>query len=140
MLKEMNIFGAGILSGVILAAIFDLGRAFRKKIPHKNIWVSLEDLLFWMFAGVFLFALFEKYNKGVLRFYIFLGVGIGGLLYCLLLHKPAFFCFSIFFQIVKVIFDLVGKIMGKIKMFVKKMIILPLKNVIKEITIMLNNV
>ena len=139
MQNEMILFGIGTLSGLVLGMVFDLGRAFRSKIPHKNLWVAVEDFTYWIFTGLFLFYLFEKYNKGVLRFYIFLGAGIGVLFYWLFLQKPVSFCFSCVFQGISIAFSFIGKIYGGIRKLVKKLLILPLKNAIKKITIMLHH-
>lgn len=139
MIKEVHLFGIGIFSGLILAVLFDFLRAFRHRFPHKNRWVAAEDMAYWMFAGFFLFYLFEKYNKGVLRFYIFLGSGLGVLFYCLFFQKPIFFCFSLLFRMWRYIFLFCGKIVGMFRKIVKKTLILPLKNAIKKITIMLHH-
>ena len=139
MAGESHLFGIGIIAGLVLAALFDAGRACQSKIPHKGWGISLEDFLFWIFAGLFLFSLLEKYNKGVLRFYVFLGTGIGALFYCCVLHRPVYFCFSKLFAAIGAVFSFIKKIFGEIRKIVKELIIFPLKNVIKEITIVIRN-
>lgn len=137
--KEIHLFGIGIIAGIILGSLFDAGRAWRRKIPHKKWEISLEDFLFWMFTGIFLFSILEKYNKGVLRFYVFLGTGLGVLFYVILLHRPIFFLFSHIFSFVRKIYDVMKKIFGELRKIMKKLIFFPLKNVIKQITIMIRN-
>lgn len=139
MKKEVQLFGIGILAGVILGALFDAGRAWRRKIPHKKWEISMEDFLFWMFTGLFLFFIVEKYNKGVLRFYVFLGTGIGVLFYIVILHRPMFFLFSKVFSMIGKIYAWTKRIFWKIRKFMRNFILFPLKNVIKRITIMIRN-
>lgn len=137
--KEIQLFLVGVIAGVILAALFDAGRALRSKIPQGGFMTSVEDFSFWVFAGLFLFSIMEKHNKGVLRFYVFLGTGIGVLFYCLLLHRPVYFCFSVLFSVMGGILSIIKKIYRKIVRLMKNLIIFPLKNVIKQITIMIRN-
>lgn len=137
--KEIQLFLVGVIAGVILAALFDVGRALRSKIPQGGFLTSVEDFSFWLFAGLFMFSIMEKYNKGVLRFYVFLGTGIGVLFYCLLLHRPVYFCFSVLFSVLGGILSIIKKIYREMVRFMKNLIIFPLKNVIKQITIMIRN-
>lgn len=140
MAKEIHLFGIGIFSGLLLAVLFDFFRAFRLRIAHKNLWVSLEDFTYWLFAGVFLFYLLEEYNKGVLRFYVFMGTGIGVICYCLILQKPVFFCFSSLFCALSLVLNVLGKIGLKVRKAVRNLLILPLKNGIKKITMMIHHI
>lgn len=140
MIGELHLFGIGIGAGWLLGVFFDILRAFRIRCSHKNGWVTVEDLLYWFFTGGFLFSLAEKYNKGVLRFYMFGGVMLGVLGYYFLFQWIFFRLFSFIFQIVHIFFKGCGKIAKFVQWIVKKLLILPLKNVIKKITIILHHV
>lgn len=140
MRDELILFGIGICAGWLLGAIFDFLRAFRLRCSHKNVWVMAEDLFYWSFTGGFLFFLLEKYNRGVLRFYIFGGTVLGVVIYSLLFQWMIFRIFLYFFQVVNIIFTGCGKITRQMRLFVKKLLIFPLKNIIKKITIMLRHV
>lgn len=140
MIDELSLFGIGICAGWLLGAIFDLLRAFRLRCSHKNGWVMVEDLLYWSFTGGFLFFLLVKYNRGVLRFYIFGGTALGVVIYSLLFQWMIFRIFLSFFQVVNIIFSGCGKIARQMWLFVKKLLIFPLKKMIKKITIMLRHV
>lgn len=137
--KEIQLFLIGVIAGIILAAVFDAGRAMRAKIPQGGFLTSIEDFSFWMFTGFFLFSILEKYNKGVLRFYVFFGVGIGVLFYCIVLHRPLYFCFTAFFFFIGSLLSIVKIFFRKMGRLVKNLIIFPLKNVIKQITMMIRN-
>lgn len=140
MVKELSLLGMGVLAGGMLALLFDVLRVIRRGCRQRNFFVFMEDITYWLFVGFFLFFLLVKYNKGVLRFYMFWGVAIGAVLYSLLFHTLFYLCFSRIFQLVNKMLFFCGKIARKISFFVKKMLILPLKNVVKKITIMLRHV
>ena len=38
--------------GAAITFLYDWLRTIRKVIPHKQIVISLEDLLFWIFCGI----------------------------------------------------------------------------------------
>lgn len=140
MIGELNLFSIGVCAGCLLGMTFDFLRAFRQRCSHKSIWVTVEDLLYWCFTGGFLFFLLEKYNKGVLRFYIFGGTFLGVIGYCLIFQWFFFRGFLLLFRFANIIFSICGKIVYWISLFVKKMLILPLKNAVKKITIMMHHV
>lgn len=136
---ELKLFLISILAGMILLGVYDVGKAFRKAFRHKNSWVAVEDLLYWMFAGLFLFYIFFAFNEGVLRNYVILGSLAGVLLY-------RFFFRELFFLPVLKLFQLSQKILGflrsrfhRCRKFFRKVCILPLKKGIKTITIILRH-
>ena len=140
MLHEVELFLSGIGTGILLSVFFDLLRAFRKSKIHAEWAVALEDFLFWLFTAGTLFWLVESFNKGVLRFYIFLGCAIGGILYFLTITKLIFPLFLMAFKGTKralskccLIFEIIRKIF-------KNLIILPLKKIWEGIKIVINNI
>lgn len=50
-------------------------------ISHRNFWVSLEDLVFWVYAAVLIFKLQLELSQGVLRGFSILGMLLGMGLY-----------------------------------------------------------
>ena len=136
----MMLFGLGVAAGIFLAAFYDLGRAFRKNVKHRNGAVAVEDGIFWLVTAGVLFGLLEKYNKGVLRFYVFLGCGVGICVYVLVLTR---LFFPVFCSVLKAVFWMFGKLLlfwKKGKKIVKKLLILPLKNLWERIKIVRNNI
>lgn len=134
---ELKLFFISVLAGMILFGVYDIGKAFREAIHHKNGWVAVEDLFYWIFAALFLFYIFFAFNEGVLRNYVILGSLVGILFY-------SFFFRNLFFQPVLKLFQLSGKILGVVqklfhccRKFFVKVCILPLKKAIKTITIVL---
>lgn len=74
-------FGASILFGGGLLMIYDMIRGFRRVFVHNSFWVTAEDFLFWIFVGISSFRFLFWYNKGELRGFFFLGLGLGMILY-----------------------------------------------------------
>lgn len=140
MMHEVEMFCLGVAAGAVLSAFFDWMRALRRNITHPSWAVTLEDFVFWLTVTGTLFFLFEAFNKGVLRFYVFLGCGAGAGAYICIFTKIVFPVFFVFFKIVKWILIRVCKFFAKCKKIVKKMMILPLKNILEKIKIVRNNI
>ena len=136
---EFQLFLISILAGMILFGVYDIGKAFREAIHHKNSWVAFEDLLYWVFAALFLFYIFFAFNEGVLRNYVILGSVAGILIYSLLFRNLFFKPFLWLFQIIgKFLHNFFG-LFHYVKKFFVKVCILPLKKLIKTITIVLRH-
>lgn len=67
--------------GVKLAFVYDGVRMFRFLISHKNIFISLEDFVFWIYASCILFKLQLEQSNGILRGFSILGILLGMFLY-----------------------------------------------------------
>ena len=84
---EWELLLQAIKMGVKLAFIYDGIRMFRFLISHKNIVVSIEDLLFWTYAAIVIFKLQLELSDGVLRGFSILGMLLGIFLYSRLLGE-----------------------------------------------------
>lgn len=106
---------AGVLTGIL----FDIYRLIRGiKSPNKII-TFIEDILFWILAGVIIFA-FLLYTKSTyLSAYVYLCILFGGYLYIKLISKH-----SLNFQ------RILLRNIGKILRIIKNIILFPLKLVI----------
>ena len=67
--------------GVIMGMFYDLIRIFRKIIPHPNWLIQVEDTLYWVSGALIGFAILYMHNYGKIRFFVFLGMILGGVLY-----------------------------------------------------------
>lgn len=77
MIAEAELFCHMILLGAFLAIVSE-GLAFLRKIWHHRVAViAMEDVLFWMMAGVLFIAMVYQENDGSFRGYLLLGLGIG---------------------------------------------------------------
>ena len=76
-----------ILNGFLIGILFDIFRILRKTFKTRDIITYAQDILFWLISGgIILYSIF-KFNNGELRSFIFIGIGIGTLLYILLFSK-----------------------------------------------------
>ena len=78
---EWSLFLLAIRLGVKLTFIYDGIRMFRILIKHKNIWISIEDIFFWMYAAVIIFEMQLEQSNGMLRGFCILGMFLGMYLY-----------------------------------------------------------
>lgn len=70
-----------VYMGLVIMAVYDILRLFRRIVRHRNIFVSIEDFVFWVAAGFVVFSLIYSENDGSLRWFIVAGVLAGGLIY-----------------------------------------------------------
>ena len=78
---ETRHIGYAILWGFKLAFVYDAFLIFRNVIRHKNIFIHIEDFIYWIFCAFFVFDSLYEIGDGYIRWYIALGVGIGMLFY-----------------------------------------------------------
>ncbi len=78
---ELQFFLISILWGVLILLAYDLLRIFRRLIAHNGLVLAIEDLLFWVIASLFIFAMIYTMNNGTIRGFSVMGMGIGMTLY-----------------------------------------------------------
>ncbi len=81
--EQTLIFLISILVGVAGSIFFDMFRAFRRLVKARAVWVSIQDLLFWLITGFSVFLFLYRINFGEVRWYIFFGIGLGIFFYYL---------------------------------------------------------
>lgn len=67
--------------GMIIMAMYDICRLFRRIIPHKRFIRDTEDVIFFTIAGFVVFSLVYSRNSGSVRGYIIIGVLMGMYIY-----------------------------------------------------------
>ena len=75
------------INGIFIGLLFDFFRILRRSFKTPDIITYLEDILFWILTGFILLYSIFTFSNGEVRFYMFLGVFIGCLLYMLLLSN-----------------------------------------------------
>ena len=85
--KEMSIFVAACLAGNLVAMVYCAIRVFRRMVSHSLFWVSMEDLVFWVAAGLYLFMEMYRTCNDAIRWYFVIGVLLGGILTLKLFQK-----------------------------------------------------
>ncbi len=84
MKNQILLFFYFILTGFLISLIFDVFRVLRRYFKTNNFVTSIFDFLFWIIAGYITLYSIMKYNNGILRFYIFIGIILGIIIYILL--------------------------------------------------------
>lgn len=90
LVEELLVFKDAFLLGIAMVIVYDILRLFRRILPHGIVWVSIEDILYWLVAGIMIFLLLYYRNDGEFRFYIVFGIASGALLYYLLCGRFLF--------------------------------------------------
>ena len=137
---------AGQLYQLVIMAAFGLGAAFvydwlraaRRILPHSDMLVAAEDVIFWLLCAVLVPVLIFRLNYGELRLFLFLGIVIGVVLYFVLISriflKIALFVFGAVKAVIRIlampfvyIHFLLTKIFEYFVNFLKKLLQKPLK-------------
>lgn len=83
---ELAFFGRAFVLGVAMMIFYGLLSLGRRVVRHSVWLVALEDLLYWLLAGVGIFRMLYLENNGAIRGFAICAV-ILGMLLCLGLEK-----------------------------------------------------
>ena len=99
-----------------LVMLYDVFRIFRKVVPHGVIWISVEDVLYWIVAALLIFGMIFQENDGLIR-----GFAIGGILLGMLFfnHFVSAFLIRSISGILKKILEILKKGLKKVREAVK---------------------
>ena len=81
MVSENEFLLHSLIMGVFLLFVYDILRIIRRVIPHDGFWVSVEDLVFWLYCGGEVFLLMYRESNGTLRWFAVIGAMTGMFLY-----------------------------------------------------------
>ena len=82
------------LTGVVLGVLFDFFRVLRKTFKTGDFVTYIEDILYWILAGIIILYNIWFFNDGEIRD---LGILMGAIIYCLTL-SPIFIKIDYFFM------------------------------------------
>ena len=85
--QELSVFLQAALAGNLVYLVYLVLRVLRRLIKHNLFWVSLEDILYWIGTGLYLFTEIYQTSNVTIRWYFVVGVLTGGLLTHYILHK-----------------------------------------------------
>ncbi len=102
--------------GSIIGILFDIFRVIRKSFKTPDNITFLEDLIYIILSGSLIIYSIIKINGGEVRFYLFLGILFGIMIYFLTISN---LCVIILYEFVKIC----KKILKIPYYFVKKLII-----------------
>lgn len=81
LINQTSLFLIFTINGVLIGIIFDIFRILRKTIKTSDFVTYIEDFLFWIITSIVLFYSIFTYNNGEIRFFMFLAVILGFVLY-----------------------------------------------------------
>ena len=72
---ELYALVVSFFNGVLLAWIYDNIRAFRRIVRHKTVvFMSVEDIIYGIYAGLSVFVMCFKVADGIIRGFIIMGI------------------------------------------------------------------
>ena len=86
-INQAYIFLIFTIEGIIIGLLFDFFRILRKSFKTSNILTYIEDILFWTITGIIMMYTIYIYCNGEIRWYMFVGIGIGATVYILTVSK-----------------------------------------------------
>lgn len=108
--QEAYVFLCSALAGVIIAMLRDVFYMLRKKCGHNCLLTDISDIVFWMAAAVIMFVVIFFANSGKIRWYEFMGVILGSVIYSFTLSRVFLtvleFIYAIFLKIFKFFFKI----------------------------------
>lgn len=81
--EQTNLFLLSILVGALLGVVYEIFRVIRITLPHNDIAVFFEDLLFSFIWGFSMLVFVIELGRGELRLFFVIGNIIGFVLYFL---------------------------------------------------------
>lgn len=87
LLSQARAFLITIGIGMLAAFCYDYYRVVRSTFRLKKTGTLLGDLIYWLITAAVVFTLLLTANWGEMRMYVFLGLGLGALLYYYLLSS-----------------------------------------------------
>lgn len=85
--NQAYLFLIFIFNGIIIGMLFDFFRILRRTIKTSNIMTYVEDIIFWILAGIIILYSTFIFNNGEIRLFMFLAIAIGAIIYMILLSS-----------------------------------------------------
>ncbi len=75
--EQVYVFLLCVSIGIFIGFIYDLFKILRKSIKHKDLFIQIEDLLYWIIVTFITFLVLLHRNNGEVRMYAVIGLIIG---------------------------------------------------------------
>lgn len=124
------------LTGIMIGLLFDFFRVLRKSFKTTDLITCIEDIIFWILAGILILYNIWYFNNGEIRLFIILGIIMGTIIYILTLSNIVVKIFSIFMNFLKNIIIQLFKILElpyKPIVLIYKKICVIITNIVKKI-------
>lgn len=92
--------------GIIIGIIFDIFRTIRKNFKSSDFVTLIEDIIFLSITTLLIILSIIRINGGEVRFYIFLGIFLGILIYSLTISNLCGIILNVIVRLCKKIFQI----------------------------------
>lgn len=79
--NQASVLLDSVFIGMVIMALYDVLRLFRRVFRHKRFLRDFEDFIFWIIGGFIVFSLVYSRSDGNIRWFIMAGVALGGYIY-----------------------------------------------------------
>lgn len=79
--NQASVLLDSVFIGMVIMAMYDVLRLFRRIFKHKRFLRDFEDFIFWIIGGFIVFSLVYSRNSGNIRWFIIGGVVFGAYIY-----------------------------------------------------------
>ena len=86
LVEQVYVFLGSIITGTILGILFDFFRSLRWN-GIRDIWVYIQDIIFWIVVALIIIVSTFIINEGELRGYMLIGYLLGAGFYMLLFSR-----------------------------------------------------
>ena len=98
---QCKIFSVFFILGILIGFIFDFFRALRKTFKTNNIIIYIEDIIFFLIIGIMFFKCVLFFSYGEIRFYIFVAIVFGIIIYILTIGNLCAIMFKVILDFLK---------------------------------------
>ena len=120
--NQAYLFLIFVINGLLIGFIFDVFRILRISFKTKDFVTYIQDIIFWLITGTIVLYSIFVFNNGEIRFYMFLGIGIGVILYIILFSK---YIIKFTVKLIKILKNIIHKFLNIIFIpitFIKKLL------------------
>lgn len=96
--EELGTAATAFFSGVLITLVYDVLRIFRRGIAHGNLWIGVEDFIFWIWTALWTFSVLYRENDGSLRMYTIAAMILGMIVYHQTISEPLVRMLGSFFR------------------------------------------
>lgn len=115
-----QIFILFFLLGIVIGSIYDIFRVIRKNFKTSDFVTQIEDIIFLIISGILILCFILKFCIGEIRFYVFIAIFLGILLYFLTISKPYVIILNIIAKFCKKILSFFVNLIKIPYIFIKK--------------------
>ena len=109
-INQAYLFLIFAFNGVVIGLIFDFFRILRKTFKTSNVITYIEDILFWILAGISIIFFMYNFSDGTIRLFMIIALLLGFLLYILSISNFIIKIFVFFINILKNLFKTIIKV------------------------------